>query len=174
MIEKLPFEEADTIDYYEGQRIIEKEDILLRVWDDRIIHACRYARKAYPVINKSFFNGKLPGAEIGFYSPEDGGYAGMDEDAIATYYDGMIGFNSDAIPIDKLETLSTLAHEMVHQYCDLQGITDCVGSYHTEAYKAEAERINLICSYNNDKTGFSRTELSDAFLSQLTIPADEI
>ena len=171
-MEQLPFE--GSLSYFETQKILKDENMIFHVWNDTIVFACRYARRAYHVINESCFAGKLPGAFIGFYDPEDADDLGFGAESRASYYCGAIGFNLAFCPCDKIETISILSHEMVHQYCDLQRITDCIDAYHTESFKKIAESIGLNCLYCDEIYGFNITRVTENFITSLKTPPDKI
>lgn len=65
--------------------------------------------------------------------------------------------------------VATLIHEMVHQYCELNGIQDTSrgNTYHNSRFKAEAEKRGLIIDYN-EKIGYSITTPSPALKSFCT------
>ena len=161
----------DNFNYYETQHILEAEDMVLHHWDPAIVTACRYARRAYVVINESIFNGELPGAYIAYYSPEE---ESEDDSTFAFYEAGIIAFNIENIPHSAIACLNRLAHEMVHQYCDIKGIKDTDGAYHTEHFKEISEKAGLECEYKNDFYGYNITRLTDAFIGRLSKQINEI
>ncbi len=60
-------------------------------------------------------------------------------------------------PIENI--CATMMHEMVHYYCEINGIADTSkgGRYHNKRFKEEAEKRGLAISYVQ-YAGFSRTE----------------
>jgi hypothetical protein len=66
-------------------------------------------------------------------------------------------------PIENV--VATMLHEMVHIYCMENGIKDTSrgGSYHNKRFKEEAERRDLIISYDS-RIGFSITQPSDKLI----------
>lgn len=59
-------------------------------------------------------------------------------------------------------TIATLIHEMVHQYCAENGIKDVSrgNTYHNKRFKVEAEKRDLIITYG-ERIGWSVTEPSE-------------
>lgn len=66
-------------------------------------------------------------------------------------------------PIENI--MATMCHEMVHYYCQLNGIKDVSsnGRYHNKLFKEEAEKRGLIISCGQ-YIGWSITEPSDEFI----------
>ena len=69
-------------------------------------------------------------------------------------------------PIENI--MATLQHEMVHYYCQLNGIADTSknGRYHNKNFKREAELRDLSISYQQ-YIGYSVTKPTDAFITVL-------
>ena len=71
--------------------------------------------------------------------------------------------NLGAATLDRpiAETIGTLVHEMVHHYCDSNGIKDTSrnGHYHNKRFKEEAEKRGLIITHE-PTIGWSRTQPS--------------
>ena len=58
-----------------------------------------------------------------------------------------------------IDIIGTLVHEMVHLYCHINGITDCVGKKHNEDFQAECEKVGLICE-KEKSVGWGMTTVS--------------
>lgn len=69
-------------------------------------------------------------------------------------------------PIENI--MATLQHEMVHYYCQLNGIADTSkgGRYHNKNFKREAELRGLSISYQQ-YIGYSVTEPTEKFIAVL-------
>ena len=69
-------------------------------------------------------------------------------------------------PIENV--MATLQHEMVHYYCQINGIADVSqnGRYHNKHFKEEAEKRGLIITYQQ-YIGYSVTEPSEQFIEVL-------
>ena len=69
-------------------------------------------------------------------------------------------------PIENI--MATLQHEMVHYYCEVNGINDTCqyGRYHNQKFKSEAEARGLIIT-RADGIGWSVTQPSENFINVL-------
>lgn len=82
-----------------------------------------------------------------------------------------INISAETISRNIENVISTLLHEMVHHYCDLNNIQDCSrgGTYHNRRFKEQAEKRDLIIGYDN-RIGYSLTSPSPslvAFIEQM-------
>lgn len=125
---------------------------------------------AFSVLNQVYYNNELPPIVITLQSSS------------RTYGHFTIGkvwraeeshFNEINISVEHLDrpienVIATLQHEMVHYYCQLNGIADVSqhGRYHNKHFKAEAEKRGLIITYQQ-YIGYSVTEPSEAFIEVL-------
>ena len=64
--------------------------------------------------------------------------------------------------------MGTLMHEMVHYYCQLNGIADVSqnGRYHNKKFKEEAEKRGLVISWGQ-YIGWSITKPDESFIRML-------
>lgn len=83
-----------------------------------------------------------------------------DHDKNEFYYE--ITICSEYLYMNVEETCATLLHEMVHLFCNENGIknTSRGGTYHNKRYKEVAEKHGLIIEYDK-RIGWSLTKLSE-------------
>ena len=122
---------------------------------------------AYDVLNEVYFKGELPNLVITLQSsPRSNGHftVGKVWRAEETHLNEInISVEHLDRPIENI--CATLAHEMVHFYCQINGIQDVSqnGRYHNKYFKQEAEKRGLLISYAQ-YIGYSVTEPSEAFV----------
>ena len=128
-----------------------------------ISNAVKFLEDAYDILNKTYFENALsrpvitiqstPGVN-GHYEPNE---VWKDQKRGKGYREINIAAESLARPTANV--IATLVHEMVHQYCDLNGIKDTSrgATYHNSRFKAEAEARGLDISYDK-KIGWSITQ----------------
>lgn len=65
-----------------------------------------------------------------------------------------------------ISVINTILHEMIHEYCYLNGIQDiCFDTqYHYTAFKDAAEKYGLICRIKDEEYGYNSGEIEDADL----------
>lgn len=123
--------------------------------------------RAFDVLNQVYFNNELPPIIISIMSsPKTNGH--FTTGKVWRAQDSKLNeINISAEHLDRpIENiLATLCHEMVHYYCQLNGIQDVSqgGRYHNKLFKQEAERRGLIIS-NAKYIGYSVTEPSSEFI----------
>ena len=134
-------------------------------------------QKAFNIINRKLFNSELPYIKIDFF--EDPAEAKEEyPDALALF--GFLKKTGEPIIVLDLQgtpewgvnidTISDLFHEMAHYYCYLHEIKDTDGddhNYHNLAFKKVIEEHGGKCSYMDDSTGYSDTELSKKTLLEI-------
>ena len=104
--------------------------------------------KAFDTLNEHYFEGSLsksivtitptPGA-YGHYTPRK-----VWVDGEASYHEINLGAEDINRPIEHV--IATMVHEMVHQYCDEQGIKDTSrgGVYHNKRFREQAVKRGLL------------------------------
>lgn len=124
----------------------------------------------FEVLNKVYFDNTLPQAVITIMSsPKSYGHFTVgkvwkaEEDHL-----NEINISAEYLNRPIENTMATLMHEMVHFYCQLNGIADTSksGRYHNKNFKREAERRGLLISYHQ-YIGYSVTEPSSGFIEIL-------
>lgn len=121
----------------------------------------------FEVLNRVYFNGELPPIMITIMSsPRTNGHftVGKVWRAEEGHYNE-INISAEHLdrPIENI--MATLTHEMVHYYCQLNGIADVSkgGRYHNKNFKREAELRGLSISYAK-YIGYSVTEPTPEFI----------
>lgn len=126
----------------------------------KISDEVKFLEEAFDILNKIYFENALskiaitiqstPGA-YGHFTPHE------------TWKQGEKAFKEINIGADTLnrpieDIISTLMHEMVHFYCDTNGIKDTSrgNTYHNKKFKEEAEKRDLIIEYDK-RIGYSVT-----------------
>lgn len=122
---------------------------------------------SFDVLNEVYFGGELPPIVITIMSsPRSNGHftCGKVWRAEETH---MHEINISAEHLDRpIENIiATLMHEMVHYYCQINGIADTSqnGRYHNKNFKIEAEARGLLISQGK-YIGWSITEPSPEFI----------
>lgn len=117
--------------------------------------------EAFDVLNKAFFDGALSKTVVTI-SPTPGAYGHFTPWESWVGVDGKkmceINLGSETIDRPVIESMATLLHEMVHQYCYENDIQDTSrgGTYHNKRFKQEAEKRGLSISYDK-RIGWSVT-----------------
>jgi DNA-directed RNA polymerase subunit RPC12/RpoP len=118
---------------------------------------------AFNIFNEVYFENQLPPIVITIMSsPRTNGHFTVNKEwRIEQNHLNEINISAEHLnrPIENI--CGTLIHEMVHYYCQLNGIQDTSqgGRYHNKNFKAEAERRGLIITYAQ-YIGYSVTEPS--------------
>lgn len=126
-----------------------------------------FLEKAFAVLNRKYFENTLSKTVVTIQSaPKTYGHFTPSEtwaDDEQEYKEINIAAETLNRPLE--ETLATLVHEMVHQYCDQNDIKDTsrAGAYHNKRFKSEAEKRGLLISYN-DRIGWSVTKPGNEFI----------
>ena len=121
----------------------------------------------FEVLNKVYFNNELPPIVITIMSaPRSNGHFTINREwRVAEERLNEINISAEHLdrPIENI--CSTLCHEMVHYYCQLNGIQDTSQNYryHNKNFKREAEKRGLIISQAK-YIGWSVTEPSPEFI----------
>lgn len=121
----------------------------------------------FDVLNEVYFNGELPPIVITIMSsPRSNGHFTINREwRVEDEHMNEINVSAEHLdrPIENI--MATLTHEMVHYYCQLNGIADTSQGYryHNKKFKAEAEKRGLIISYAQ-YIGYSVTEPSLGFI----------
>ena len=124
----------------------------------------------FEILNKEYFNGELPPIVISIMSsPRTNGHFTVNKEwRVENERFNEINISAEHMdrPIENI--MGTLMHEMVHYYCQLNGIADVSqnGRYHNRKFKEEAEKRGLIISQGK-YIGWSKTEPSGEFKNVL-------
>ncbi|ODR29533.1 SprT-like domain-containing protein [Eisenbergiella tayi] len=123
--------------------------------------------RAFDILNSVYFNNELPPIIISIMSsPKTNGHFTVGK-VWRAEGSKLHEINISAEHLDRPigNILATLCHEMVHYYCQLNGIQDVSqgGRYHNKLFKQEAERRGLIISYAK-YIGYSVTEPGQEFI----------
>lgn len=134
----------------------------------KISEITAFLEGAYDVLNVAYFEGGLPPVVItvqsspktyGHYTPWD------------SWHEGEGGYKEINIAAESLDrpiehVIATMVHEMIHCYCDLNGIKDTSRNetYHNKRFKEQAELRDLIIEYDS-KIGWSLTTPSDSLVA---------
>lgn len=126
-----------------------------------------YLDKIFQALNQTYFNGELPKVVITVQStPKAYGHFTC-YDAWHCEDTGFKEINIGAGTLDRpIENVTaTLLHEMVHEYCFVNGIKDTSrgGHYHNKRFKAEAEKRGLQIDYDS-RIGWSITSPTENLL----------
>lgn len=124
----------------------------------------------FEVLNRVYFEGALPPIVITIMSsPRTNGHFTVNRE----WRVGEENFNEINISAEHLDrpienVMATLLHEMVHYYCQLNGIQDTsqYGRYHNKNFKNEAEKRGLKIS-RAKYIGWSVTEPTEQFVQVL-------
>lgn len=136
---------------------------------DKYSRLAGYFEKLFDKLNESFFDGELDRPVITIQStPKAYGHYSL-YDAWNVNGDGKRELNIGAGTLDRpIENIiSTLLHEMCHQYNDtILHIQDCSrgGTYHNRRFKETAEERGLIVT-KSEKYGYSTTTPSNLLLN---------
>lgn len=127
--------------------------------------------RAFELLNKSFFDGKLPEPAITIQSSGKRLSMGWcttkevwrdQEDKIRKYE---LNISAEYLNIELMETMDTMLHEMVHLYNLVHGVQDCSrgGTYHNNRFKSESERRGFYYPENkpHPKYGWSFSRLTE-------------
>jgi hypothetical protein len=122
----------------------------------------------FNVLNEIYFDNELPPIVITIMSsPRTNGHFTINKEwKVEEQRMNEINISAEHLdrPIENI--MATLCHEMVHYYCQLNGIADTSQNnrYHNKKFKEEAEKRGLIISYRQ-YIGYSVTEPSEEFIS---------
>lgn len=122
---------------------------------------------AFDVLNTVYFEGELPPIVITIMSsPRTNGHFTINREWRLNE-ERLNEINVSAEHLDRpIENImATLCHEMVHYYCQINGIQDVSsnGRYHNKKFKEEAEKRGLLIS-KREYIGWSVTEPSEEFI----------
>lgn len=125
---------------------------------------------AFDVLNQAYFGGELPPIVVTIMSsPRTNGHFTINREW-RVEDERMNEINISAEHLDRpIENIAaTLCHEMVHYYCQLNGIKDTSQHYryHNKHFKREAEARGLIIEYAQG-IGYSVTKPSQAFIDMI-------
>lgn len=126
--------------------------------------------QGFDVLNSVYFGGGLPPVVITIMSnPRTYGHftVGKVWKAEENRYNE-INISAEHLDRDMENVMATLQHELIHFYCQLQGIADTSqnGRYHNKNFKREAEARGLKISYAK-YIGYSVTEPTEGFIRTL-------
>ena len=125
---------------------------------------------SFSVLNEVYYNNELPPIVITLQSsPRSNGHFTVGK----VWRAEQEHLNEINISVEHLDrpienVMATLNHEMVHFYCQLNGIADVSqnGRYHNKNFKREAEKRGLIISYAK-YIGYSVTTPGEEFINVL-------
>ncbi len=126
--------------------------------------------KGFEVLNRVYFNGELPPIVISIMSsPRTNGHFTVHKEwRVEEERFNEINISAEHLdrPIENI--MGTLMHEMVHFYCQLNGIADVSqnGRYHNKKFKEEAEKRGLVIS-RGQYIGWSITKPDESFIRVL-------
>lgn len=128
-----------------------------------ISQATKFLEDAFDALNKEYFESALSRPIITIQtSPRAYGHftaseVWKDGQRKRAYHEINIAAESLDRPI--ANTIATLVHEMVHYYCQVNGIQDTSrgGTYHNKRFKEEAEKRGLSIDYDQ-RIGWSVTQ----------------
>lgn len=137
-----------------------------------ISQATKFLEDAYDALNKEYFENALSRPIITIQTdPKAYGRYTPAQWRDVRKNKGFDEINLGAETLDRpiANTVATLVHEMVHQYCALHHIQDTSrgNTYHNKRFKEEAEKRGLIIDYDA-KIGFSITQPAPALKSFCT------
>lgn len=129
--------------------------------------ATGYLDKIFNLLNAEYFNNELPKVVITIQStPRAYGHF-TTYDAWHCNDTGFKEINIGAGTLDRpIENVTaTLLHEMVHEYCFVQGIKDTSrnGTYHNKRFRDEAVKRGLCIGYDK-RIGWSATSPTERLL----------
>lgn len=138
-----------------------------------ISQATKFLEDAFDVLNKEYFENALPKPIITIQSsPKMNGHfttqeVWKDAQHKRSFYE--INLSAERLNRPIANTIATLIHEMVHYYCQLNGIQDTSrgNTYHNKRFKEEAEKRGLLIDYD-PKIGHSITQPAPALKSFCT------
>lgn len=127
-----------------------------------------YLDKIFNLLNEQYFDSELPKVVItiqstpkayGHFTTYEAWHCNEDR-----YNEINIGAGTLDRPIENI--VATLLHEMVHEYCFINGIKDTsrAGSYHNKKFKTEAMKRDLNIDYDS-RIGFSVTSPTEELLN---------
>ena len=122
----------------------------------------------FEVFNKEFFDSALPPIVISIMSSArtNGHFTVSKVWRSEDNYMHEINISAEHLdrPIENI--CATMMHEMVHYYCELNGIADTSknGRYHNKRFKTEAEKRGLNISYDG-YVGYSRTQPTEILIN---------
>jgi DNA-directed RNA polymerase subunit RPC12/RpoP len=122
---------------------------------------------AFNIFNEVYFENSLPPIVITIMSsPKTNGHFTINREwRIEQEHFNEINISAEHLDRPIGNICATLIHEMVHYYCQLNGINDTSQNsrYHNRNFKAEAEKRGLVISYAK-YIGYSVTEPSQELL----------
>lgn len=135
--------------------------------------AIAFLESAFSKLNEHYFESALPMPIITIQSTPNAyghfttGEIWTDKQRKTSHHEINLGAESLNRPI--ANTIATLLHEMVHFYCNVNGIQDTSrgGTYHNKRFKEEAEKRGLCIEYN-ERIGWSITQPSKELRSFCT------
>lgn len=121
--------------------------------------------RIFEILNTTYYDGKLPTPMITIQKTKRSGNLGWftvdqvwenkkDQD---TRYE--INLCAEYLNREPHEIITTLHHEIVHYYNQINNINDCNGQIHNKKFKTLAESVGMIVEKSN-KYGFGHTTCS--------------
>ena len=123
--------------------------------------------RGFDVLNERYFNGELPPIVITIMSsPRSRGHFSVRKEwRVDEERFNEINISAEHLNRSVESIMATLCHELVHYYCQLNGINDTSQNYryHNKRFKEEAEKRGLIITYAK-YIGYSVTQPSEEFV----------
>lgn len=124
--------------------------------------------EVFELLNKEYFEGTLPPLVITIQSSNRKSYGHFSVFKVwkaEGVYMHELNISSDFLSRSIYELCSTMQHELIHYFCQINGIQDTSqgGRYHNKRFKEEAEKRGLLIS-QGQYIGWSVTTPSKAFV----------
>lgn len=137
-----------------------------------ISQATKFLEDAYDVLNRTYFENTLQRPVITIQTDPKayGRYTSAQwRDTRKGKSFAEINLGAETLDRPTVNVVATLLHEMIHQFCDVNDISDTSrsGHYHNNAFKVEAEKRGLIIDYDKS-IGWSITTPAPALRSLCT------
>lgn len=130
----------------------------------------------YDVINQECFGGELPVIPVNiekinnsysFQSAAAFCHYANDKENISLIFDSRTAIFTDFY-VFVGNVMDYLFHEMIHEYCFLNGIQDIDGEQHHNAnFKETVEKFGMICWEKDKEYGFNHTIIPDNLLKKI-------
>jgi len=146
-----------------------EEEVDAKSWDYSEMACLLY--RFFDLLNKEFFDGKLPAPIISFLSDRSrrlGWYRiGRNEFGLKD----QINLNAQYLEQPPYRTLVTLLHEMIHQWQDYFGKHSASRHYHSRQFQTMAESLGIPCDFQGHTIGIM--EPFSEFCRRYGVPVTE-
>lgn len=150
----------------------------------------KFLKLTYDAINQEAFNGKLPKISIQIYKLDDktdyqtaASFCVRKEtqtfrienkrhsygvEYLSIIFDSRLMYFTDSGKFTD-DTIDYLFHEMIHEWCYLNGIDDCntKTQYHNSYFMEAAENHELLCWTYDEKYGFNHTIIPNDLFNRI-------